>query len=94
MKILNILLLLTFLASCSTIRYDIEKSNYDSVNKQNSHFFLFGIGQTSQHNAVKVCGSEEKITRVDTKQTALNIVFSVITSGLYTPRSVFIYCKD
>ncbi len=57
------------------------------------HFFVSGIGQSKQIDAAQVCGSVDKVAKVETQQTFKDIVFSTITFGIYTPREARVYCK-
>lgn len=55
-------------------------------------FFVYGIGQTQETNAREICG-KSGIDRVETTQTFLDGFLGVITLGIYTPRTVQVYCK-
>lgn len=56
-------------------------------------FFVYGIGQRKVVNAVEVCGSADKIAKVESQFTGKNILLSIVTFGIYTPRTARVYCK-
>lgn len=56
------------------------------------HFFVSGIGQKKSIDAAKVCGSADKVVRVETQQTFVNGLLGVVTFGIYTPREARVYC--
>lgn len=91
-------LLCVFASACSTQRnFTTTKaqSEYTSgtAHRANSHFFISGLGQTDRIDAVKICGKEEKIQAVETKQTFPNILVGIVTLGIYTPMQHTVYCK-
>ena len=58
-----------------------------------SNFALQGIGQTDQHDVIRICGSANKVKGVEVYQSFGNILISGLTWGIYTPRTVRVYCK-
>lgn len=58
------------------------------------HFFLHGIAQQKTIDAAAVCGSANKVAKVEVKQTMLNALASTFTMGLYSPREAKIYCLN
>ena len=58
------------------------------------HFFVGGIGQNIMTDAARVCDGAEKVARIETKHSALNILLNAFTNGLYSPRQAKIYCTN
>lgn len=55
-------------------------------------FFIGGLGQKKLMNAADVCGGAQKVARIETIGTTLNVVLSYITGCIYTPRTARVYC--
>lgn len=61
---------------------------------QTQHFFFNGIAQQKSLDAAAVCGSTEKVAKVEVEQTALNGLVSAVTFGIYSPREARVYCLN
>jgi Bor protein len=55
--------------------------------------FLSGFGQQHTIDAVKVCGSLDKVASVEVEQSLIDAVIATVTLGIYTPLSARVYCK-
>jgi hypothetical protein len=55
-------------------------------------FVLSGIGQQATIDAGAVCGGENNVTRIETQQSELNVLMSLVTFGIYTPRQTRVFC--
>ena len=99
MKFCINLLLMLCVVSCSTQRFEyvpIPNSKEPSFSKWN-HFFVDGIGQTevmSVSDAEKQCQALGGLAAVEVKQTFINILAGALTWGIYSPRSMHVYCKQ
>ena len=56
-------------------------------------FFISGIGQEQTVNAAEVCGGAANVAKVQTVQEPVDIALSLVTVGIYTPRTAKVYCK-
>lgn len=56
-------------------------------------FFISGIGQEQTVNAAQVCGGAHNVAKVQSAWEPKDIAFSVVTLGIYTPRTAKVYCK-
>ena len=56
------------------------------------HFFVSGIGQHKMVDVAKVCGGADKVSRVEVQETFPNVLLSIVTFGIYTPREARVYC--
>ena len=56
-------------------------------------FFISGIGQEQTVNAAEVCGGAANVAKVQTMQEPVDIALSLVTVGIYTPRTAKVYCK-
>lgn len=56
-------------------------------------FFVSGIGQEKSVDAAQVCNGAANVAKVQTVQSPKDIVFGLVTFGIYTPRTATVYCK-
>ena len=56
-------------------------------------FFISGIGQEQTVNAAEVCGGAAKVAKIQTIQEPMDVALSLVTIGIYTPRTAKVYCK-
>jgi len=94
MKKIIILIGILGLSGCATQTFTVNggKSSMQKAN-ESQVFFLSGIGQEKSINAAKICRSASKVVKVEVKQEFIDVVFSSITFGIYTPRHAKVYCK-
>jgi hypothetical protein len=55
-------------------------------------FWLGGIFQYDEIDAVRACRGANYIQRIETQMTSDNVVFAILTLGIYTPRQIRVYC--
>lgn len=93
-KALFALTLVVMLAGCAQQTFSIKDNMSDSSysQKQTQHFFVSGIGQEKNVDAASVCGGRDNVARVEVQQTFLNVLLSLATLGIYTPREARVYC--
>jgi hypothetical protein len=88
---------LFILCGCSAQRIILEEKSETIWSEpdatKTSHFFLSGIGQTHLSDATRICG-KGNVAAVETELTILNGFLTIITYGIYTPRTVNYYCKS
>jgi hypothetical protein len=78
---------------CATQSYTLRGGSTAEPDLSTSQaFFLSGIGQSRDIDAVEVCHGAKNIARVETVQTGLDIVLTGLTLGIYTPRTAQVYC--
>ena len=82
------------LASCTTQRYVLQEKKIASFANYESGqtFFFQGIGQTQHIDAAQVCGGKNKVAAVEFHQSVLDILLTILSNGIYTPRTVGVYC--
>ena len=86
----------SLLSGCANQRFNVagELSAMPSAKSEDSQtFFVSGIGQMKSVDAGKVCGGADKVTGVAVEQSATDVLYGVITLGIYTPRTARVYCK-
>ena len=82
------------LSGCATQTFNLAANSPATPTKEVSQpFFVSGIGQSKEMDAAEVCGGAAKIAKVETKTTGMDVVFGMITAGIYTPRTARVYCK-
>jgi uncharacterized lipoprotein YajG len=94
MKKLLLLLAAVAIVGCANQRFDLKSSNDANVAFDDAQtFWVGGIGQSTTVDAAKVCGNASKIANVVTEQTGSNVLLSIVTIGIYSPRQVRISCS-
>lgn len=88
-----ILIMVLCLAGCATQRFEIRPEiktmpMYDFTQS----FWLGGIFQYDEIDAVRVCRGANNIQRIETQMTSDNVVLAILTLGIYTPRQIRVYC--
>ena len=93
-KLFTMILMCCLVTSCATQTFRMGNNSSGNLRKETmQHFFIQGIGQDSVLNPVAYCGSLNRVAKVEVKQTFLDGFLEVLTWGIYTPRSAYIYCK-
>lgn len=97
MKLFNICLLLggaLLISACSTQRHYVNANSIEGTRAvtHTQDFYFDGIGQTEEVNAASLCGGQNRVAATETKQSDVNILVSLVTLGIYTPREHTAYC--
>jgi Bor protein len=93
MRKIAVLALALALGGCATQRFDVQSANQTSPALDDAQsFFVFGIGQHKEVEAIKICGGANNVQRVETQLTPGNIALGLLTLGIYTPRQIRVYC--
>jgi len=94
MKKFVLLALILTAVSCSTqkIRFIDEYTNTNPNFEDSQAFFIYGVGQTKEIKIDKICNNKG-LDKIETKQSGMDVFLSIITFGIYTPRTVAVYCK-
>jgi ERCC4-type nuclease len=95
-KLISLVLVFVFTISCANQRiFSSAKSQKSVPNYEKSQaFFVYGIGQTKEVNAQEICNKNGGVEKTETIQEPVEVLLQVITLGIYTPRTVKIYCKS
>lgn len=98
MKILfafKVLIFLFFLASCQTVTISPKGRSlvYSGLpSYERSHnFFFWGLMGDHSINIQRVC-EDRSVKQMQTQQTFLNGFVSILTLGIYTPRTARVWC--
>ncbi len=97
----KICLAISFLlvASCATQTFSVNPSVKREVPAGNphfskwSHFFVGGIGQSDFRNSSEMCKDNGGVSFVETRQGAGQVIVTILTYGIYSPRTMNIYCN-
>lgn len=84
------------LTGCATQTYHISPvapKSPEPTQETMQTFFVNGLGQEQSIDASAVCGGADKVSRIQTTQSFLNGLLSSLSSGIYTPRQINVYCK-
>lgn len=92
-KLIMMALLASVVSGCAQQSFSLNKGVVFEPQKTTTHhFFLSGIGQAKQIDAAQVCGSADKVARIEVQETFVNGVLRFVTFGIYTPRDARVYC--
>ncbi|MCK3655011.1 lipoprotein bor [Pasteurellaceae bacterium Macca] len=81
------------ISGCATQTATLKPTTKTLPTYENSeNFFVFGIGQEKTINAVEICGGADKIAKVESFLSAPNILLTLVTIGIYSPRTSKVYC--
>ena len=83
------------LSGCAKNKFHVQQGSSGQIEKydQMQHFFVWGIGQSKTIDAARICGGADKVARVETQETFVNVLLTSLTSGLYEPRQARVFCK-
>jgi len=97
-KLFVLLSALMMISSCATQTFVVDPSVKREVPSGNphfskgSHFFISGIGQSDFRNAGDLCKESGGPAFVEVKQSFGQVLLAVVTYGIYTPRTMSVYC--
>lgn len=81
------------LSGCATQTFTMQPGDPLTPTQETNHaFFVDGIGQRKTVDAAAACGGADQVVKVEVEQRPIDVVFSVITFGIYTPRGARVYC--
>ena len=93
-KIVSTLTFVLLLSSCATQTTLLNDSYGSVLGESGTHdFFISGIGQTARVNLDKACGKGYVASKTQTVSSPVNIVISIVTLGIYTPRDYKVFCS-
>ena len=90
------LVAVSLLAGCANQRFNIASTlpaNPAAKSEESQTFFVGGIGQQASVDAAKACGGAAKVSGVAVEQAPVDVLFSIVTLGVYTPRTARVYCN-
>jgi hypothetical protein len=88
--LLPLLLLPALLAGCYTVRIDRRLAAMDPVHIR-EHFFAFGLIGEATHDLSTLC--PKGVASYGDFFSPLDILFTAVTVGIYSPRTVTIECR-
>jgi hypothetical protein len=93
MKTILIICLSVLMCACATQTYTMRSAGSAVPNSSSMQtFFISGLGQEKVTDAAAVCGGANKVYKVSSYSSFLDIVLSTLTWGIYTPRDSEVYC--
>lgn len=95
MKKLALLALVLAMTGCATQRFDVQPGKSENLAFDDAQtFWVAGIGQSQEIDAVKICGGRNKVQRVESQMTGGNVLLTIVTLGIYSPRQIRVYCAS
>lgn len=94
-KFIFLLLLISLFTGCASQVFLIkdDDSDREPTKEKMQVFFIGGIGQTQVIDAAEICGSAKKVVKVEAQMTFLDWFLTVITEGIFSPRTAKVYCS-
>jgi hypothetical protein len=89
---LLLLPLLFALGGCHTMRFEVANEPHSRVVYDRKSFFLYGLVPTKQVDVARHCPAGVAAVREETRFS--DGFFSVVTLGIWQPRSSWYYCLD
>lgn len=91
--LLSFFLLFTYSCGTVTISNSKDKLTREPDYQQRKSFFVFGLVRKHYVNVDEVCGDKE-VVQMQSQYTALDTFLSIVTIGIYTPRTAKVWCGD
>lgn len=97
-KIAAVALLAALSSGCATQTYLVASQEAPTSATQADAdkmqtFFVSGLGQEQEINAAEVCQGKANVASIQTQSSFINNVLGFVSSGIYTPRQIRVYCK-
>ncbi len=98
-KLLASFLIALTISSCATQTFSVNPNSKREVPNGEPHFskwsnfFINGIGQNDFRNPNEMCKESDGVAFVETKQSFGQVLVAIVTWGIYTPRTMNIYCN-
>ena len=93
-KIVSTLALVLIFSSCATQTTLLNDSYGSVIGESGTHdFFIGGIGQTARVNLDEACRKGYVASKTQTISSPVNIVITIVTLGIYTPRDYKVFCS-
>jgi len=61
--------------------------------EESKHFFLWGLIGEHHIDITKICTLKQPVKQMQTKYSAMDVLWSTLTLGLYLPRTAKVWCQ-
>lgn len=95
-KFLAIAVIAAALSGCANQRFNLSgdvSETATATTETSQPFFVSGIGQKKTIDAASICGGASKVKGVAVDESPVNVLLSMVTFGIYTPRTAYVYCN-
>ena len=92
MRSIGVLLLILGLSGCYTMRFEVANEPHTQVVYDRKSFFFWGLVPTREVDVSAYCPAGVEAVREETRFS--DVLFSLITLGVWEPRSSWYYCLD
>lgn len=93
-KLILLSILSVVVTGCAQQSFVMSQGASQPAVEESHHFFIDGLAQEKEIDAAAVCGSADKVSRVEVQKTFVNGLLGVVSFGIYTPREARVYCKS
>lgn len=99
-KLISCLLFIALASSCATQTFSVNPKVKREVPSSTPHFskwsnfFISGVGQNDFKSANNLCKESGGVAFVESTVSTGQVIVSVATLGIYTPRTMNIYCNE
>ncbi|MDY7025900.1 MAG: Bor family protein [Pseudomonadota bacterium] len=89
------LAILVPLSGCATQSFNLseDKSGSYLAYDKMQNFFVGGLGQESTVDASSICGSGDKVSKVQSELTFINGLLGSLTYSIYAPKQSRVFCE-
>lgn len=94
-SIILFIILILSLNSCSfsKIQYNFENQSSDEpTEKLSANFFVYGLFQEKTIKVHEIC-KDKTLIRIENYYSFVDIILQSITSAVYTPLTIKLYCN-
>ncbi|WP_394246484.1 Bor family protein [Vibrio profundi] len=92
-KLILLAALSVAVTGCAQQTFVMNPQSSEPEVETSHHFFINGLAQSKEIDTVSVCGSADKVAKVEVQETFVNGLLATLTFGIYTPREARVYCK-
>ena len=92
-RFIGAVLVVLLFSGCATQTFIVNPGGGEVATlDQSQPFFIGGIGQSSTVDAAAICGGSSQIAKIETEESALDVLLGYITGSIYSPRTARVYC--
>ena len=92
----QVIILSIFFQSCSTVTIHTKQSGKLSTGptfEETKNYYLWGLVGEHRFDVKKICG-DKKVLQIQSQGTVSNVIFGILTLGIYSPHTTRIWCDE
>ena len=91
-----VIILSIFFQSCSTVTIHPEQSGKLSTEptfEESKDYYFWGLVGEHRFDVKGICG-DKKVLQIQSQGTVSNVIFGILTLGIYSPHTARIWCDE